>query len=151
MSRDSSDIFFPDRDEVIHQRERGMRYSRAAGLSVGLFLILWSPFNLLRWGGEGPAWLTTFQTGFFMVYGLLLILPWKKLVVSRWWIPLFSLLCAAGAVFIFTMVIDLMFQYMLAADQGRKPAPPAFQSMLIFISLLQIPTVLFIRYPKWLD
>ncbi len=151
MSHHPTDIVFPDRSEVLRQRERGMAYSRAAGLSVGLFLILWSPFNLLRWGGEGPGSLLGFQTGFFMIYGLLLVLPWKKLAGSRWWKPLFSLLCVAGAVFIFTMVIDLMFQYMLAAEQSRKPAPPAFQGMLIFISLLQIPTVLFIKHPKWLD
>lgn len=151
MNRHSSDSVFPSREDVLRQREQGMAYSRSAGIAVGLFLILWSPFNLLRWEEQGPGWLLIFQAIFFMFYGLLLVLPWKKLASTRWWKPLFILLCAAGVTFIFTMVIDLIFQYMLAAEQGEKPAPPAFQGILIFISSLQLPTVLFIRNPKWLD
>jgi len=76
---------------------------------------------------------------------------WKRLESTAAWKPLFIILCFFTVAFVFTLVVDLMFQYMLAAGQGGKPAPPAFQSLLLFIMLMQPPVIIFQRRPELLD
>lgn len=132
-------------------RLKGIRYARAAGIAVGFFMIIWLPFNALRWGGEAPSGLLLGEFILFGLVAILLLLPWKRLEPTRWWKPLLGLFFFAVAAFAFTMVIDLIFQYILAADQGKKPAPPAFQSLLIFLILMQPPVLIFLRKPELLD
>ncbi len=132
------------------QRLAGLRYARAAGVAVGLFLIAWSPFNVLRWQDGGQEALLNFQFLFFIAYGVLLALPWSRIHTERTFRLAFGILIVFSAAFAFVMVIDLMFQAVLASNTESKPAPPAFQGMLLFGALLQLPTVLFSRRPQLL-
>jgi len=141
----------------------GLRYARAAGVATGIFLILWTPFNAIRWGGQAPEWLLRLESVYFVAFGVLLALPWSRITGTLTWRLFFSGLCLLSAGFAFLMCIDLMFQYMLStgelsdsggglyrldAGKGRgQVAPPAFQSLLIFTSLMQVPAVYFVRHP----
>jgi len=155
----------PGEDEVPASARQGLRYARAAGVATGIFLILWAPFNGLRWEGQGPPWLLNLEFVYFILFGILLALPWGRITGRVAWRTLFALLCLFTVGFGFLMCVDLMFQYMLStgelgdpgdtglyhldAGKGRgKVAPPAFQSMLIFTSLMQAPAVYFVRHPR---
>ncbi|MGE9295682.1 MAG: hypothetical protein ACQKBV_05285 [Puniceicoccales bacterium] len=154
----------PAPDEVPASTMQGLKYARLAGVATGLFLIAWAPFNAIRWGDQGPGWLLSLEFVYFIVYGILLALPWGR-IAGRAWRSLFILLCVMTAGFAFLMCVDLMFQYLLStgelagaegeglyrldAGKGRgNIAPPAFQSMLIFTSLMQAPAVYFVRNPR---
>jgi hypothetical protein len=49
------------------------------------------------------------------------------------------------------MIAVVMFAYMAAADQGERLGVPGFEGTLIFLSLMQVPVVLFQRKPELLD
>ncbi|MEM8549413.1 MAG: hypothetical protein AAGF10_01350 [Verrucomicrobiota bacterium] len=136
--------------DVMAKRLKGIAYARAAGVAVGVFLIFWAPFNALRWAGQGPSVLLSFALLFFITYGALLAMPWQRLRSERVFRFFFGVLIAFSIAFGFVMVIDLIYQYMLAAEFADKPAPPAFQGMLVFAALMQVPVVLFARRPELL-
>lgn len=129
----------------------GLAYSRAAGVATGLFLLVWGPLTLWRWPHYGMPPLLVFSSILIAMWGLALVLPWQWIQTTRWWKLLYTMLIVLGIGFAFNCVADMMFQYMLAADLGKKPGPPAFLSVLLFISLLQIPTVYFLRYPQHME
>lgn len=131
-------------------QQRGLRYARAAGYGGALALLIWTPLNLIRWQGAGPAALLTWESVFFPVYALLILAPGARLP-QRLWRWYFPALLVGSAAFVFTMVIDLMFLALLAGETGGKIPPPAFQSGLLFSCLLQVPTILFQRRPELLD
>lgn len=151
-------------DELPERTRKGLHYSRVVGVAVGLFLIAWTPFNAIRWQGQAPAGLLEFEAVYFVLFGVMLALPWAKISGKAAWRALFIALCVLTVGFGFLMVVDLMFQYILASgeleqagtglyklESGKgvgKIAPPAFQSMLLFASLIQAPTIYFIRNPR---
>lgn len=129
----------------------GLLYSRAAGLAVGFFVVGWALVSLQRWSFYHGSALLLVCVVTAMLFGLLLLLPWGRLAATRLWRPLFAILCVAAVGFTFASIADMMFQYMLAAELRTKPGPPALQGMLIFLTLLQVPTVFFLRHPDLLD
>ncbi len=134
-----------------HSLPPGLLYSRAAGLAVGVFLIVWALASVHRWSLYAGSTLLLVCAGTAIVFGCLLLIPWRRVTASRIWLPLFIALCIAAVGFTFASIADMMFQYMLAADLQTKPGPPALQGMLIFLTLLQVPTVFFLRHPELLD
>ena len=115
---------------------------------------------------NAPDWLLTFEFLFFIIYGTLLAMPWGHITRTATFRFAFGLLVVFSVAFGFLMVVDLMFQfpltwdrlgvadpnsiYQLKSEKGDKPAPPTFQGLLVFLSLLQVPTVLFQRKPELL-
>ncbi|MEO0796152.1 MAG: hypothetical protein AAFX93_13360 [Verrucomicrobiota bacterium] len=157
----------PVDDDVPASVRQGLTYTRMAGIAAGVFLIGWAPFNYLRWSGAGPTWLLNLEFVYFIVYGIFLVLPWGKISSQRVWKVMFSCLIALAAGFGFLMVIDLIYQYILASGYneagddavynsvykldsggGQKPFAPVLQSALIFATLIQVPAVYFVRYPR---
>lgn len=151
MSTETSTITDEREIRRITNRDKGIAYARRAGVACGLFLLIWTPLNAIRWDGQGPNWLLVWETFLYTLLAIWMLLPWKKIEPLPLWKPCFILLCALAALFGFTLVIDLMFQYMHAAEFGQKPAPPAFQSLMAFIVLMQPPVVLFQKRPTLLD
>lgn len=155
-------------EELPENTRKGLHYSRVAGAAVGVFLIAWTPFNAIRWQGQAPAGLLEVEAVYFIVFGVMLALPWGKIARKDYWRPLFLCLGALTVGFGFLMVVDLMFQYILASgmresvdqaglyqlESGKGPhkvAPPAFQSLIVFVSFLQAPTIYFLRNPRALS
>ena len=133
------------------QRMRGISYARAAGIGLGLFFVGWAPANMIRWGEQGPASFLLFQVFFFIIYGILLAMPWSQIKPNKLWNYCFGTLLLFSFLFTFIMVIDTLFQHVLAAEVVSRPAPPAFPGLQIFFGLMQVPAVLFLRRPELLD
>ena len=91
------------------------------------------------------------KNSFFIGYGVLLILPWRKISGARLWKKLFILFSIASIVFPFVLIFQVMFYFMDMAELSQKPAAPAMEGTLIFLGLMQLPTVLFVRKPELLD
>lgn len=134
-------------------RTRGLSYARAGGVGLGIVLIGWGIANPYRWGSVTPGfeiWLHL-ETLFFICYGALLACPWRKIQETAMWKPMFGVLIAFSIAFGFVMVLDTLALHALMAGTGQKPPPPGLQSMQIFIGLLQLPVVLFLKRPELLD
>lgn len=129
----------------------GVRYARIAGILFGVFLLYRSVFGMKQWEGHGHESLVHAQAAFFAVYGVVLLLPWKRLGATRAWKYLFTLVCLLCVLFAFVMVIEVMALNYIAAAAHVKARPPAFQGTLLFAALGQIPTLLFLRRPELLD
>ena len=91
----------------------GLAYSRAAGIAGGIFLLIWAPLFLIRWPHHGITPLLIIGACIAFIFGLLLVLPWKRIESTPLWWPLYFLLLGFGVLFAFTCVIDLIYQYML--------------------------------------
>lgn len=125
----------------------GVRYARWAGHALGSMLICIGAVSLLSGlnGVFGP-----FKAGYFIIYGLILNIPFARIPEARWkWA--YAVLVLGSAAFVFLMVASVMFSYMEAAERGERLGVPGFEGTLIFIALLQVPAVLFQRKPDLLD
>lgn len=134
---------------VIPAKHPGLRFARAFGIGLGLFLLGWGPASWLRW--NGALGLGLVQGVFITGYALLLLLPWERLGRGRaWWIT-YAIFGVCSLSFVFYQVFDVLYQLALAQGAGHKSPPPAFQGVLIFLALMQLPTVLFAHKPELLD
>jgi len=127
-------------------RSRGLRYARLAGRLVSILLLALGLTALIRGGGGFES----FKGAFFILYGIVLNLPYARLSDTAWKFA-YILLVALSAGFVFVMVGVVMFAYMAAAERGERLGVPGFEGLLIFLSLLQVPVVLFQRKPDLLD
>lgn len=130
---------------------KGVLYVRIVGVVAGVGLIAWGLLRLFVPDWEPPASALQIGSVILLIYGTLLALPWKKINASQFWGILFGVLIVISVIFVFLQVIEVMFAYMTAAEQGEKLGPPGLQGLLIFIALLQVPAILFIHKPDLLD
>ena len=91
------------------------------------------------------------ESWFFIVYALLLFLPWRRIESRKVWNGLFALLCVASVVFAFAMICEVMAKNYIAQNAHLKAKIPVFQAVLLFLGLGQIPIELFSRKPELLD
>ena len=127
-------------------RTRSLRYARIAGHVMSALLLALGITALVK--GQGSF--ETFKGVYFVVYGIVLSLPYARFSDAAWK-PCYILLVILSAAFVFVMVAVVMFAYMAAAERGEKLGVPGFEGTLIFLALLQVPVVLFQRKPDWLD
>lgn len=128
--------------------ERGLFYGRVAGQTFGIFLLLWA-FKLFVLETNIGTF-DTIKASYFLIYGCILNLPFKKLPTHLWKIS-FAALSILSAGFVFVMVVSVMFAYMEMAEIGERLGVPGFEGTLVFLSLLQPPVVLFQNKPDLLD
>lgn len=125
----------------------GVRYARLAGRLLGLLLICMGIFSLTDNTGSSFA---IFKAIYFIVYGSLLNLPFRRIAEQRWkWS--YGLLVVGSIAFVFVMVVAVIFDYMAADAHGERLGVPGFEGTLIFFALLQVPAVLFQHRPDLLD
>ncbi|MCH2154838.1 MAG: hypothetical protein MK080_02420 [Opitutales bacterium] len=128
----------------------GVIWARRAGFLLGLFYALWGPWTSLAVGSAAgwPHWL---RSGFIVILGIMLMLPFAQFKKSKMWKSAFGTLCVCCIAFVFVMVISVMFDYMAAAERDERLGVPGFEGTLIFLTLMQPPAVLFQRRPDFLD
>ena len=144
MSTDS-----PNPDHTVNPATlRGLSCARWAGHVLALVLIVFGLVGLTA--SEPVGGFDLFKCIYFILYGVVLSLPFAKMVDARWK-PCYILLVALSALFVFVMVVAVMFAYMAAADRGERLGVPGLEGTLIFLALLQVPVVLFQRKPDLLD
>ena len=125
----------------------GIRYARIAGRLLGFLLIC---IGIILLTDNSNSSFDFFKAVYFVIYGSLLNLPFKKITEQLWkW--LFGLLVVNSIAFVFVMIIAVIFDYIAADARGERLGVPGFEGTLIFFALLQVPTVLFQRKPDLLD
>lgn len=127
----------------------GVSISRFGGTFAGaaiLFLALGSDWLL-----QGPYWIKWATNLFCVFYGGLLMLPWKKLKDSPRWKKAFTVFLFSSIAFTFLSIIAVLQKASLYAQAGEKLGVPAFEGTLIFLSLLQVPTLYFMKHPSDLE
>lgn len=125
----------------------GVRYGRWAGHALGSALMCIAAVSVLH-GLAG--FFETFKAAFFIIYGIVLNLPFTRLPETSWkWT--YAMLVFLSAAFVFIMIAAVMFGYMEAADRGERIGVPGLEGTLIFLALMQVPLVLFQRKPDLLD
>jgi len=117
------------------------------GIAVGSLHVppRWSPAVVTF-----PASLRA-ESWFFIAYGMLLFLPWRRIASAKLWNGLFGLLCVASVVFALAMICEVMAKNYIAQNAHLKAKIPVFQAVLLFLGLGQIPLELFSRKPELLD
>lgn len=135
---------------------------RAFGFIAALFLFLLAYKQDLSTAGG------VFRTGLYGFSGILLILPWNRLA-RPWWKRLFALFVVTMGVLVFTQIVEVLSLYSsisppaeISTEQSlfhhstgsltknTKPRPPIDRGIILFFTLLQIPVILFRRYPAML-
>ncbi len=91
------------------------------------------------------------ESWFFIGYGGLLFVPWRRIRSAKAWSALFTLLCVASVIFAFAMICEVMAKNYVAQNAHVKAKIPVFQAVLLFLGLGQIPLELFSRKPELLD
>jgi hypothetical protein len=125
----------------------GVRYARWAGHALGFILICTAIVSVIR-GLDGAF--SSIKASYFFLYGIVLNLPFIRISDARWKL-VYGLLIFSSIAFVFVMVVSVMFSYMAAADRGDRLGVPGLEGSLIFLSLMQIPAVLFQRRPDLID
>jgi hypothetical protein len=125
----------------------GVRYARWAGHALGFILICTAIVSVIQ-GLDGAF--SSIKASYFFLYGIVLNLPFIRISDARWKL-VYGLLVFSSIAFVFVMVVSVMFSYMAAADRGDRLGVPGLEGSLIFLSLMQIPAVLFQRRPDLID
>lgn len=131
-------------------QNKGLYYARWAGMLTGLSLLFYGPLTLAASGPQlsGFEW---FRGIFFVFYGLVLIAPLHRLDSESQWKLAFTGLVLFSVLFVFTLIVSVMFDYMAAAERGERLGVPGREGTFIFLSLMQVPVALFLRKPDLLD
>jgi hypothetical protein len=125
----------------------GVRYARWSGHALGVILIIAGIVSAIRGLDD---FFEHFRAGYFVLYGIVLNLPFMRLSDARWKVT-YGLLVFCSAAFAFLMVISVMYSYQEAAERGEHLGIPGLEGTLIFLALLQVPAVLFQRKPDLID
>ena len=94
--------------------------------------------------------LGTVKGSYFVLYGILLNLPFQRMKDSSWKLG-FGALTLSSIGFVFLMIVSVMFAYMEMAELGERLGVPGLEGSLIFVALMQVPVVLFQRKPDLID
>jgi len=100
-----------------------------------------------------PSWFFQIQGGVECLLALLLVLPFQKVLSysPAWWWRAFLPLVLVSVAFVFLRVIGVLFEARAVTMEGERMGIPAWSGTLIFLVLIQLPVILFLRYPDELD
>ena len=124
---------------------QGVHYAYLAGKAVGLILPL---RQVLLLSSGMSSWGVLFVESFF---GLFLLLPWRSIVEKTKGTGSLIVFTVTTGVFIFYLVINTLLRIITMIEVGLRPGVPAFEGVLVFLILMQVPVLVFIRRPELLD
>ena len=129
--------------------ERGLNYARWGGYLFSLLLLILAINEFRSITAESTAF-TYFKLFYYSLLALWVQLPYPKLSASAWRFC-YGALVLLSIGFVFLMIVVVMFSYISAAERGERLGVPGFEGTLIFLCLLQAPTILFRKHPDLLD
>lgn len=129
--------------------ERGLEYARWGGylFSALLCILALNEFRALSAESTG---FTYFKLFYYSLLALWVQLPYLKLSNSAWKFC-YGALVLLSIGFVFLMIVVVMFSYIASAERGERLGVPGFEGTLIFLCLLQAPTILFRKNPDLMD
>ncbi|MGJ3243377.1 MAG: hypothetical protein ACFE0O_10545 [Opitutales bacterium] len=126
----------------------GLRFARGSAWLLAAMLVGWGP---VRWFlAEEGGLLLQVEAVYALVMAVLVVLPYRRIVSDKRFFQALALLALAAVGLVFLLIAHVMFGYMAAAERGEKLGVPGFEGTVIFLTLLQLPTVLFERRPHLL-
>ena len=129
--------------------ERGLEYARWGGYLFSTLLVLLAVSEFRGLSAESPGF-AYFKMFYYSLLALWVQLPYPKLSASSWRIC-YGALVILSIGFVFLMIVVVMFSYIASAERGERLGVPGFEGTLIFLCLLQAPTILFRKNPDLLD
>ncbi len=129
--------------------ERGLEYARWGGFLFSALLLL-LVFGEIRSLSSDSTWYPSFKIFYYGLLALWVQLPYQKLAGITWRIC-YGALILLSIGFVFLMIVVVMFSYIESAERGERLGVPGFEGSLIFLCLLQAPTILFRKHPDLLD
>ncbi len=141
---------------------RWNRILRLLGLVASLFLF-WQAWQQ-GFASVGAA----LRSGIYVVAGILVWLPWSRLA-GFWWKRMFTVFCVTLFFLVFAQMYEVLANYSRLSPASKrdtggtlfqvdvdpiakanKPRPPIDRGVILFLVLLQVPAVLFLRHPRML-
>lgn len=100
-----------------------------------------------------PYWFFQLRGAVECLLAILLIAPFQKISpqANAWWWRSFAVLLLVSVSFVFLRVIGVLFEARALALEDERLGIPAWSGTLIFLVLIQLPVILFLRYPDELD
>lgn len=129
------------------KESRGIRLARLGGRIFGGLLLAGGLLALLRGTSGG---FDSFRAAYGILYGVMLFLPFTRLK-PKTWKTAFAGVCLLSAGHVFVLVVAVMYEYMALAELGERLGVPGLEGSLVFLSLMQPPSLLFERYPDLFD
>jgi len=126
---------------------KGLRISRFFGRVTALGLVFWLWVMNERLGVNYPNFMM-FLSIAGAIYALLLLMPWPKRLPSKMWWGLFVGFIVLSIVLAIGFVGTVAYEQAEAIANFKRAKPPITQGILIFLCLLQIPTLFFARMEK---
>lgn len=128
---------------------RGLKYAQWGGYLFSFLLLILTVLQWQQLSVDASAY-AYFKLVYFLLLALITRLP-VAVLSSLVWKLCFAATVLLSIGFVFIMIVDVMYAYMAAAERGERLGVPGFQGTLIFLCLLQIPTLLFVRNPDLLE
>lgn len=126
---------------------KGLRISRFFGRVTAVGLLLWLWVMNGRLSPNYPHFMMFLNiTG--GVYALFLLMPWSKRLSSKMWWGLFLSFIGLSMILAIGFVGTVAYEQAEAIANLKRARPPIAQGILIFLCLLQVPTLFFDRMEK---
>lgn len=126
---------------------KGLQISRFFGRVTAIGLIAW----LWKINGElqtNYPNFTLFLTIIGVLYAFFLLMPWSKKIPSKIWWGFFLGFIALSVALAIGFVGSVAYEQVEALESLRRARPPILQGILMFLCLLQIPTLFFDRMQR---
>ena len=130
--------------------ETGLKVAKWGGYLLSTLLLFVAFLEIGAGTPEEGVFFYWFKILYFLLFSVWIQLPYQALSDTLWKIC-FGALCFFCIGFVFLMVVVVMFAYIASASRGERLGVPGFEGTLIFLSLMQIPSVLFRKTPDLLD
>lgn len=134
----------------LNPRFNGLTISRFVGVLTGAAVAIWAVLIFNRLGATQPIF-----SGLLLCVGLfyagLLVFPWGAIKWPLLWKGLFAAMIALMVIWAVFLIGEVAYTQAIAIELKAKARPPVLEGALLFLSLLQVPTVFFARYPHCLE
>ena len=124
------------------------RYVRIAAWFTACLLLIWSVSKTVTLSDHWFPWLVWLTLGYTTVYAIWMIVPWVRFTSRRIWKTGMIGYLVLSFFFVFLMIGNIMVDAATAGAAGAKLGVPGFEGTLLFLSLAQIPGILFERHPE---
>lgn len=131
-------------------RLNGLTISRFVGVLTGGAVVIWAALTFNRLGATQPVFSSLLLCVGFLYAGLL-VFPWRAIKWPLLWKGLFAAMITLMVIWAVFLIGEVAYTQAIAIELKAKARPPVLEGALLFLSLLQVPTVFFARYPHCLD
>ena len=124
------------------------RYMRIAAWFTASLLMVWSARKIVTLSDHRFPWFVWLTLVYTIVYAIWMVVPWVRFTSGRIWKTGMIGYLVLSFFFVFLMIGNIMVDAAAAGAAGEKLGVPGLEGTLMFLSLAQIPGILFERHPE---